>query len=325
MATSGTVATTTVNTATLIEHALLRVKVPLSSQTPEVLGIARESLYMLMLGMSNNGLNLWCVDKGYLGLTAGQATYSLPSGTLDVLNVSHSAPTILDSTFAAVANGGEAELDATAASIRLGYYFSAAYTGALTLASSSDGVTYTTLTTLASATYAAGVWYYTDLPISTSALYFRITGAAAPVSNIRVISVSYDLPLTQWNRDTYIAINNKEKQSHPATNYFFEKKITQTLTLWPVPDSDENYLIYYRHRQIQDVGSLIQELEIPARWLEGIVWQLALRLAFELPQVDPQLIQVIAPMAEKYEFEAELGETDGAPIYLTPTIRGYTR
>lgn len=326
MATSGTIGTTTINTATLIEHALLRVRVSPTDQTPEMIKWAKDNLYILLLNLSNRGLNMWCVDRGYIGLTAGKATYDTPQGTLDILNVVHSQPTLPAVTVSAIVDGSEAQLDAGAqAIVRIGFYLNAAFTGVLNLARSSDGITYTTVSALPSTTYQADTWYYADLPGSQTYEYFSVTGTAAPVTNIRLITVSADLPLTIWNRDTFAAINNKTQTGHPATNYFFEKKIPPAITLWPVPDLDTNYIMFYRHRQVQDVGSLTQEVEIPARWIEGVIWQLALRLAFELPQVSPDLLTLLTQMADRYEFEAEASETDGAPIYLTPGIGVYTR
>lgn len=325
MATSGTIATTTINTATLIEHSLLRARVPLSSQSPEIIQKAQENLYFLLLGMSNNGLNLWCVDKGFIGLNEGQATYSLPKGTLDVLNVVHSQPTIASSTFSAITNGGKAQSSNSPSIVRIGWQFNAAYTGTLTISHSADDVTYTQVLSIASDTYSAGQWYYADLPAAINGSFVTLTGTAAPVSAISLIVTSYDMPVSQWNRDTWAVMNNKDRKSHPATNYFFEKKIVSQITLWPVPDSSLNYIMFYRHRQIQDVGSLTQELEIPARWMEGIIWQLAMRIVFEMPEADTNLIQLISTMADKHEFEAELGETDGSTISISPGIRGYSR
>lgn len=326
MATSGTIATTTINTATLIEHALLRVRVSPTDQTPEMIKWAKDNLYILLLNLSNRGLNMWCVDKGYIGLTVGQMTYDTPPGTLDILNVVHSQPVLQAVTVVPIVGGAAAQTTgAPSAVVRVGFYFNAAFSGALTVSKSPDGITYTALTTLPIASYLPSQWYYYDLPASTVEVYYSVTGTAAPVTNIRLISSTYDLPLTVWNRDTFAAINDKNKQAHPATNYFFEKKVTPTITLWPVPDLDTNYILFYRHRQVQDIGSLTQQIEIPQRWVEGIVWQLSLRLAFELPQVASELLTLIAQMADRYEFEAETSETDGAPIYLTPGIGVYTR
>jgi hypothetical protein len=45
-------------------------------------------------------------------------------------------------------------------------------------------------------------------------------------------------------------------------------------------------------RQIMDVGALTDELEIPQRWYEAIVMNLAHRLSLELPQVPMDRVAV---------------------------------
>ena len=120
-------------------------------------------------------------------------------------------------------------------------------------------------------------------------------------------------------------MNNKMQVSRPSVSYFFEKKLTPRLTLWPVPNNETDHLMLFVHRQPQDVGSLGNQLEIPQRWLDGIIWLLAARLCFEIPTVDPSIAQLIVQMADKQVFEAEQSETDGAPIYITPGIGVYSR
>lgn len=199
---------------------------------------------------------------------------------------------------------------------------SAAFTGDIQLKSSG-----TLLTTLATATYAADTYYWADLPVITTGTVFTVESATPypSVSDIKLVSQVYDLPLSIWNRDTWAALNNKQKQAHPSTNYFFEKKLTPRITLWPVPDNDNDHLMIYRQRQPQDVGTLIQQVEVPQRWYDGIIWLLSAKIGFELPSVDPAHLQLLIQMADKMEFEAEQQETDGAPICITPGIGVYTR
>jgi len=327
MATSGSIASTVIDTSALIEHAFRRVRVLPSAQTPETVLIAKECLYMLLLNLGNRGLNLWCVDKVIMGVQAGKATYVTPPGTLDVLNVVHTEPAIASSTFTASVTGGTAATGGVKG-LRLGVKFSTSYTGPLSLSTSDDGVTYTTVDSITTATYQTNQYYWFDLTKVESKPYYAVTGflPSSPVISDLVVCVSlYDLPMTQWSRDTYMAINAKTQQGHPAINYFFEKKLTPTLTLWPVPDKDTNHLTLFIHRQPQDVGSLIQQIEIPQRWLDGIIWLLAARLCFELPTVEVNIAQLVVQMADKQVFEAEQSETDGAPIYLTPGIGVYSR
>jgi len=327
MNTSGTVATTVIDTASIIEHAFRRCRVLPSAQTPETVLIAQECLYMLMLNLGNRGLNLWAVDKVFVGLKAGQATYETPAGTLDVLNVIFTKPHLETVVFTAQSDGGEVSL--TSANIqRVGFSVSATFTGALTVKTSSDGATFTDAVTLNSATYLAGQYYWADLPVVEPIVGIQVVSDSASypaVTDIKCVSGVYDLPCSQWNRDTYAALNNKTQPGSPSTSYFFEKKLTPTVTLWPVPTNSDDHITLYRHRQSQDVGALNQQLEIPQRWLDGIIWLLAARLCFELPKVDPAVIQMVLPMADKQVFEAEGSETDGAPIYIAPRIGVYSR
>ena len=327
MTTSGTVATTVIDTASLMEHAFRRCKVLPNAQTPETVLIARECLYMLMLNIGNTGLNLWCVEKAFMSLQAGAKTYVTAPGTLDVLNVIYSQPSLSTSVFSATAQGGKATLPALTKNVRLGVQFSVAYTGALTVKSSVDGLAYTTDSTVASSTYAAGQYYWFELANTSAMLTYTVEGPVVTypaVSDILVASSVYDLPMSQWNRDTYASINAKDQQSRPSTSYFYEKKLTPVLTLWPVPNNSTDHLTIYRHRQPQDVGSLSQTLEIPQRWLDGFIWLLAARLCFELPTVDPQVVQNVLAMADKQSLDMVQSETDGAQIFLTPAIRAYS-
>jgi len=324
MTTSGTVATTTIDTATVLEHAFRRVRVHPSKQTPEKVDIASQNLYLLLLSLSSRGLNLWCIESVLQGLVPGQPTYATPAGTIDVLNVTFSTPQLVDATFSATANGGKVQIAATDIS-RIGILPSASFTGALTVSSSSNDVSYTTLlTTAATKVLTAGVWSWIDLPVTTSNAWFKVESTGLALSNMRVASTVRDLPVVQWNRDVYAVINNKRQEGSPSTNYYLEKLLTPQITLWPVPSSDSDHLTLFLHRQVQDVGTLTQQLELPQRWVEAIIWQLAVRLAFELEEVDPAIITAVTQTAENYLSEAELNETDGAPIRLAPNIRGYS-
>lgn len=233
MTTSGTIGTTVINTAKLIEKALRRCGISPASATVETLETAKEDLFMLLMSLSNRGLNLWCIDSQTVPLVAGQAVYVLPPGSLDVLNLVLATP-----------NG--------------------------------DGT-------------------------------FR------------------DLPVTQLNRDDYTSLPNKTQQSAVPVNFYFEKLRVPQITLWPVPSDSTKHLVLYRYRAIQDVGELSEELEIPARWLEAVTWHLALRLAFELPEVKPERATMVISMAQSMVLEVEGGETDSAPVYFAPNIGPYTR
>jgi hypothetical protein len=211
--------------------------------------------------------------------------------------------------------------------VRIGVKFSAVTASStLTLAGSADDVTYTTLVSEARTDWATGTWYWFDVPVVADYEYYKATmSAAATWSEFYLASAIADLPVTSWNRDTYMAINNKSQQGAPATNYFLEKKLTPQVTVWPVPNSDYNQLSLYVHRQIEDIGTLTQEVEIPQRWIEAVIWQTAVRIGFEHPQMEDARLQQIITMSQQFLIEAEGGENDGMPIFLQPNISVYSR
>ncbi len=92
MATSGTMGQTRINTAKLLEKAIRRCGLSPASLTAETWESSRETLFMFLMSLSSRGLNLWCVDHAIIPLVPGQATYQLPDGALEVLNLLLSIP-----------------------------------------------------------------------------------------------------------------------------------------------------------------------------------------------------------------------------------------
>ena len=187
-------------------------------------------------------------------------------------------------------------------------------------------MSYTAAFTETKTDWAANTFYWFDLDPTITDVYFKASfGSAATFTEFYLANTSYDLPLTIWNRDTWAAINNKTQSSHPSTNYYYEKFLTPRITLWPVPDGAYYHLRVWRHRQVQDIGSLSQQIEVPQRWVDPIAWQLAAALCFELEGVDPAWVPNVITMAQQNLILGELDETDGAPLMLQPGISVYTR
>lgn len=326
MATSGTVATTVITTDKILDHAFRRCRVKPAMQTPELVESARESLYMLLLMLANRGLNLWCVDNVYIGLQEGKATYVTPAGTIDVLNVIYSQPTRATGTDTTAATNVITELDASTTVVRVGVKLSAvSASDTLTLSSSPDGMSYTTFRTEVKTNWAANTWYWFNLDPSIDNVFFKATFTQnATFDEFYLASAVYDLPVSIWNRDTYSVMNEKSRQGSPSTTYYYEKLLTPQITLWPVPDGNYNHLTIYRQRAVEDVGLLSQELEVPQRWVEGIVNQLAARVILEVDTAPKELMAAIMDLADKTLVETERDETDGSALYLQPAIRGYT-
>lgn len=324
----------------ILDKAIRRVGLAPQSLTPELVQNAQEDLYLLLLSLSSRGLNLWCLDQVFIPLQSITATYSLPVGTQNLLNVMFSPGTVL-SLGKTVSYGNTSVSDdyypgqwvkVTLAEAQVldqvGVKFPGTECTSFKVQGSNDGITWTTLREV-SGNYQPTRYNWFETPNETAYLEYRkifpTSLASYGVSDFDLVSgTRRDLTLTQLNHDDYMQLPNKFSQSLTPTSYYFEKLINPQVTVWPIPPQNQGYLTILRSRQVQDVGSLTQELEIPARWIESIVWQLALRLAFELPGVDPARRAELASTANSMVLEVEGDETDHAPIYLAPNIRGYT-
>ena len=333
MTTSGTVGITRIDTATLVNKAVRRCGINPSEQTAELVSTALEDLFMLILSLANKGINLWCVEKILLPLIAGQTRYVLPLGTEQILNVVHSTPTLVTGTETVGATSYVVEYTDLVSINRIGMRLGTS-SDQLVISISDDGVTWTTVDPFiyppVPSILVANTLYWFDLEKTYTGKFLKLENvgvlpAALVVDDLYVCSQSREIAMAPFNRDDYANQPNKTFQSRTLTNYYFEKLIEPAINFWPAPNTEENCVVVYRQRQIQDVGDLQNEIEIPSRWYEAITWHLALRLAFEVPGVDPGRIAAIQKMTQDMTMEVELGETDDAPIYFSPRIGVYTR
>ena len=125
------------------------------------------------------------------------------------------------------------------------------------------------------------------------------------------------------SRTEYASYPNKAQQGFP-TSYWYDRLISPTITLWPVPDgSSATTLKYYRVRQIQDANLRNGEnAEVPYRWLEAFADGLTYRLARIWA---PQMAVALKGQAdESYEIAA-IQDVETVPTYISPMIGGYFR
>ena len=327
MATSGTYKQSSISVSRMIDHIIRRCGKNPATISPEDLKTVRETLYMVLLNLSSKGLNLWAVQNQFVGLTPGKATYVLPTGTLDILNLVLSQPTRVEGTDTIASQSITTDLTDSSKLVRVGLKFetiSASETIQLDY-STDSGSNWSNLTTLTKTDWETGTWYWVDLDPFVTGNSFRAvsTTSAITLTEFYLASQVRDIPMTPFNRDDYMSQVNKDYSVSLPTNYFFEKLINPQVTLWGVPNNDYSHLTARIHRQVEDVGSLTGQLAIPDRWLDSVIWVAAKVAAFELPDISDVRLGTIQQMAMEAVSNVETDETDGAPIYLTPSIGNY--
>lgn len=356
MAYSGTQGTTVINVQTVIDHAVRRCGKLAEETTSEQQIAARENLYFLLSTLINRGIQYWAINKEVVGLTANKYRYTLPAGAVDTLNVQYrtmnrpsgsegsssgNAALAFDEdtttyTQQSAPNGNISIIYGTtntvyAGSIGVLPYVSGGGTAvwSFKLQYTTDGTTWADLEDVGTVTVTDNQWLWYDIDPGQNCAGYRILAYGGTTLALREFFVgnnSTEIPMSRLNRDDYTNLPNKNFTANQPFQFWFDRTIPEpTLYLWPVPSNPFVQMVIWYSRQVMDVGALTDELEIPQRWYEAIVYMLAHRMSLELPAVQTDRVSYLEKMADKYLFEAEQEERDKSPIYFAPNISVYTR
>jgi hypothetical protein len=135
-------------------------------------------------------------------------------------------------------------------------------------------------------------------------------------------STAYNRLILPISRSEYASYAQPEQQGAPTT-YWFDRLLSPSITLWPVPDGSETSLSYYRLRQIQDANFTSgQNVEIPYYALEAFATGLACRLA--AIWAPDKAVALKAMADEAYNIFADQN-VETSSVYLTPQLGSYFR
>lgn len=132
-----------------------------------------------------------------------------------------------------------------------------------------------------------------------------------------------DLTISPVSRTEWASFSNKATPGQPS-QFWFDRLINPTVTLYPVPDANGPYqLNYYACTQMQDANLLGGETpDIPYRWYDAFVSGMSHRFS-----------RIYAPDLEdkrkKDAMEAwaiaATQDTENVPLSIQPTIKMYYR
>jgi hypothetical protein len=357
MAYSGTVGTTVINVQTLIDHGARRCGKLAEELTSEQLLSARQSLFFLLSHLANIGINYWAINKKVFGLNADQYIYSMPLGCIDVLNVLYRTMNRPNGAYTTSAGGVVANVydnnvdtycqqTSTNGNISINFGTSnpiyigsigflpyvaggGSATWSIALEYSTDGSTWSMLDDLGTIVVTDNQWVWTDIDPGQSVAFYRIRAYNSTTLALRELyfgNNSREIQMARLNRDDYTNLPNKNFTANQPYQFWFDRTIPQpTVYLWPTPSDPFIQMTVWYQRQIMDVGALTDELEVPQRWYEAVVFMLAHRMSLELPQVAMDRVGYLEKMADRFYSEAEAEERDKSPIYFAPNISVYTR
>jgi hypothetical protein len=354
MATSGTIGQTVLVAQDLIDSAARRCNKLAEEVTSEIQYALKQDLYLILSNMINQGFFVHTLTKIVMGMVPQQAVYTMPNGCLEVMNALYRIPLTISGTTTAISSAGTAanafdqtlisNCDAgvngwigqdfgagnTAYVTSIGFMPFATLTLSLVIEYSQDTVTWTTLSTPTPATtYVNGSWTYWDIEPGIAARAYRLRETAGGDLNCREILMmagENEIQMYRLNRDDFVNLPNKHLGIQTPPQWFGQRTLTsQTVTVWGVPINPFYQFVFWYYRYLQDVGSLSNQIEVPPKWYKAIRDKLAVEAAFQLPNVDPNRIQMLKEESAESWMDAQNDERDKSPIFITPNISYYQR
>ena len=222
---------------------------------------ARRSLNLMLADWANRGINLWTVrqfSQTLAQLSSTSAVETYPIGTITA-TVGDSGSLSVGETITGSSSSITAKIITKPSSTTLTLTVpSGAFTAGETITGSSSSAT-TTISADPSLDDVQNTIDILDMVV-------RRSGS--------------DISINRISRSDYLAIPDKDDQGRPS-EFFVDRLITPTVTIWPVPENSTDTLIYYRLVRIDDADASVNTMEVPFRFLPSLVSGLAYCIAMK--------------------------------------------
>ena len=257
---------------------------------------ARRSLNLLFADWANKGLNLWTVEQvtqTLANLSTSSAVTSYPIGTI-TMTVGASGSFSVGETITGGTSGSPASIITKPTSTTMTITVpSGSFTASETITGSSSSATTT----------------------ATSDPSLSDVQATVDILEAVIRRSSSDISITRINRQDYLTLPDKTTQGRPS-QFYIDRQITPTVTIWPVPENSTDQLIYYRIKRIQDADSATNTADIPFRFLPCLVAGLAYFLAIKKA---PDRIPMLKGMYDEEFQRAASEDAERTGLRLVPS------
>lgn len=349
MSTSGTYTFGSPQSRDIIDEAYERIGIIPTALTTQQIQSAQRSLNFILQEWVNKGNNLWTVRKGMLGLTPNQNAYAMPSNGIDLKTVALRTSNRNLGGTAASSAGGTASYafdnnPATActqtssngnisynwgiaqhATSMVGVQSNTTTTYTLVCEYSLDGSTWTNALSITAQTYTQGSIQWFVVPVPVPANYFRIRETGGATLNIQELYFNTnirDQTVTRLSEPEYTSQPMKN-QVGPPSSYWVDRQINPIIYLWPTPNAQYNCLYFTYWRALQDIGTMLNNGEVPARFLEPLCAALAARQAMKEGVQDR--VQMLQMLAEQSYTTAGGEDRERVPLRIYGAYQGWGR
>ena len=165
-----------------------------------------------------------------------------------------------------------------------------------------------------------------DMVSGTATYNVDSTNATAPIDVLDVFirqtsgSETTDVPMTRLSRAEYSHVTTKTSTGKP-NQFFVNKQITPTITVWPTPDLSSTYTIHMNVlTRMDDVDAATNTLEVPFRFYPCLAAGLSYYISMKRAPDRSQLLKAVY----EEEFNRAMDEDrDRASFRVAPDLRSY--
>ncbi len=333
------------------------MKMPAELISGEKIETALENLWLILQVLSSKGVPVWKIETQILPFYQGRAGVSPLVGTVEVLNANTRILQRLTGLYVSDQGGqpsfafdGDLATACTQTAINgsitvdlenlvvittFGLLPNATGTWDFMYEVSEDGVTWETVYTYTDQAVTARQWLWVDVEITRWASYqyarIRATGGTTlDVIEWFIGNNPQSIPMSPLNKDDYFNLPNKSFQGRPVQFWQDMDRDNPVLNVWPVPNFAANFYQCeaQAHRMVEDVGEMSESLDIPARWMDWVIDELAFKQAKEDPEFKGDRGVTLGDLkmeAKESLATAQGGIVNKGPIYIQPNISHYTR
>ena len=117
-----------------------------------------------------------------------------------------------------------------------------------------------------------------------------------------------DVPLSRLSRAEYAHISTKSTTGKP-NQFFINKKLSPTVTVWPAPDKNSTYVLHLNVlSRMEDADEGTNDVQVPFRFYPCLSAGLAYYIAMKRPEVANR----VQALKQEYEFQFELAAGEDA-------------
>ena len=126
-----------------------------------------------------------------------------------------------------------------------------------------------------------------------------------------------DYDINKISRGDYLSVPTKTTTGRPS-QFYFNRQVLPQITMWPTPENSTDQIVYYYIRRLEDADALVNDVELPFRFLPcavaGMAYYIALKKA-------PERIQLLKTVYEEEFQRAADEDEDRVSLKLQPSIQ----